>query len=142
MPAASIKVPLAVKAGVTLAALVSLLGLTEYARFESAYQRQNADPYKVTAQFSRFADVRAAVPATATLGYLSDQPLGGTAGDALFNSAQYVLAPRLLQKDAAENLVLGNFTRQADFAAVGAQSGLHIERNFGNGVVLFRRDGR
>jgi hypothetical protein len=37
-------------------------------------------------------------------------------------------------------LVLGNFTRPADFAAAGRSQGLRQQQDFGNGVVLFRRD--
>jgi hypothetical protein len=135
-------VPAAVKAAMAAAAFLALLGLAEYARFESAYQSQNPDPYKVAAQFPRFAGLRAAVPADAELGYISDQPPGSLAGDTLFGTAQYTLAPRILRKDASAALVIGNFTRQVDFQAVGAQQGLKMEKDFGNGVVLFKKEGR
>jgi hypothetical protein len=134
--------PYAVKAGIAAAAVLAVFGLFEYARFESAYQSQNPDPYKVASQFPRFADLRAAVPADAVLGYISDQPLGTLPGDTLFGTAQYALAPRLLRKDATPDLVIGNFTRQVDFQAIGAQQGLRIEKNFGSGVVLYKKEGR
>jgi hypothetical protein len=35
--------------------------------------------------------------------------------------------------------VVGNFARAADFTALGAQSGLTMVRDFGNGVVVYRR---
>lgn len=134
-----VEYPLVVKAGVALAALASLWGVLEYAQFESAYQSQNRDPYGVSAQFPRFEGFRTITPENAVLGYLTDLAPGSVAADAIFNSAQYVLAPRLLQKDTAHDLVLGNFARSGDFAGVGREQGLHLERDFGNGVVLFRK---
>jgi len=55
-------------------------------------------------------------------------------------SAQYVLAPRLVARGAAQEWVVGNFTRPGDFAAVGRSRGLRLEQDFGNGVVLFRKE--
>jgi hypothetical protein len=136
----SVEYPPAAKAGVALAAFASLWGALEYGRFESAYQRQNRDPYLVAAQFPRFEDFRAATPENAVLGYLTDLAPGSVAADAMFNTAQYVLAPRILRKDIAHALVLGNFSKAGDFAGVGREHGLHVERDFGNGVVLFRKD--
>ena len=105
------------------------------------FQSQSRDPYKVADQASRFASLRASVPENAILGYVTDvddiQPLAS----AMLFSAQYTLAPRLLQKGAASrDLVLGNFTKPADFAAFGQQRGLKLERDFGNGVILFRKE--
>jgi hypothetical protein len=139
---AQIDYPLAAKAAVALAALLSLWGSFEYSGLESAYQQQFHDPYQVAAQFSRFEGVQSAIPEKAMLGYLTDAVPGSVVGDAMFNGAQYVLAPRVLQKGAAFDLVLGNFTKPGDFAAVGRAQGLRLERDFGNGVVLFRREAR
>jgi hypothetical protein len=70
------------------------------------------------------------------LGYLTDdEPVGGG-----FVSAQFYLAPRLLQESATHDRVLGNFAKPADYAAIGRRHGLRVERDFNNGVVLFRRE--
>jgi hypothetical protein len=137
-----IEYPVVAKAAVALAALLSLWGSFEYSGLESAYQQQFHDPYQITAQFSRLDSVQSAIPEKAILGYLTDAVPGSVVGDAMFNGAQYVLAPRVLQKGTAFELVLGNFTKPADFAAVGRAQGLVLERDFGNGVVLFRREAR
>jgi hypothetical protein len=133
---------IAAKVGVALAALLSLWGSFQYYRFESAYQQQYRDPYLISAQFSRFADVQAVVPEKAILGYLTDLAPGGVVSNAMFDGAQYVLAPRILQKSTRYDLVLGNFARPGDFAGMGRVLGLSVERDFGNGVVLFRREAR
>ena len=139
---AQVDYPMAAKAAVALAALLSLWGSFEYSGLESAYQQQFRDPYQVAAQFSRLERVQSAIPEKAVLGYLTDAVPGSVVGDAMFNGAQYVLAPRVLQKGVAFDLVLGNFTKPGDFAAVGRAQGLGLERDFGYGVVLFRREAR
>lgn len=136
----SAEYPLGVRVGVALAAFVSLWGVLEYGHFESLYQRQNRDPYLVAAQFPRFEALRAATPDNAVLGYFTDLEPGNVAAESMFNTAQYALAPRILRKDSAHDLVLGNFTKPGDFTGMGSEHGLHMERDFGNGVVLFRRN--
>ena len=133
--------PPGVKIGVAAAALLSLWGTLEYFGFETASQKQNRDPYQIAAQSVRLDGVRASLPEGASIGYLTDLEPGGVAASAMFNAAQYVLAPRILKKDTDAPQVLGNFSRPADFAAIGRQHGLRIERDFQNGVILFRKEG-
>jgi hypothetical protein len=137
-----IEYPFATKAGVFLAAVLGLWGVVEYFGFESSYQQQYRDPYLIAAQSVRLESFREAVAANAVLGYLTDVELGSVADDAMFQGAQYTLAPRLLERKTSDQQVLGNFTRPADFAALGRQHGLSIERDFGNGVVLYRGETR
>jgi hypothetical protein len=134
--------PTAVIMGITGAALLCLWGSFAYYQFESAYQRQNPDPYQISAQFVRLAPVQAAIPQNAVLGYLTDAPPGSIVDSALLGSAEYALAPRLVIRDTGHEWVLGNFTRPADFAAVGKSVGLRLQRDFGNGVVLYRKEGQ
>lgn len=139
---AQIEYPLAAKAAVALAALLSLWGSFEYSGLESAYQQQFRDPYQIAAQFSRLDSLQSAIPEKAILGYLTDAAPGSVVGDAMFNGAQFVLAPRVLQKSTALDLVLGNFTKPGDFVALGRTQGMRLERDFGNGVVLFQKEAR
>ena len=132
--------PFRIQAAVTVAAVASLWGAIAHYGAESEYQKRNRDPYQIAAQTARMAGVRAATPESATLGYLTDAEPGGVLAAAMFEGAQYALAPRLLRQDAAQNLVLGNFSRPADFAAFGQRYSLRLERDFGNGVILFRRE--
>ena len=133
--------PPGVKIGVAAASVLSLWGVVEYFGFETAYQKQNRDPYQIAAQTVRLEGVRAALPEGAAIGYLTDLEPGSIGASSMFNAAQYILAPRILKKEMEEPQVLGNFSRPADFAAIGHQHGLRIEREFQNGVVLFRKEG-
>lgn len=144
MRGASRQDPFTVSASVALVALVCLWGSFASYGFETAYQRQNSDPYMISQQFVRFepllSTVPSAVPEDATLGYLTDASPASTTGLAMTLGAQYVLAPRLIEKGATDDRVIGNFTRPADFAALGQSYRLRLERDFGNGVVLFRKE--
>jgi uncharacterized membrane protein (UPF0136 family) len=134
--------PFSAIAGVALAAVLCVAGSVQHYQFESAYQQQNPDPYQISAQFVRLAPVRRAVPESAILGYLTDAQPGSIVDSALLGGARYVLAPRLVVRETTQDWVLGNFTRPADFAAIGRSAGLRLQQDFGNGVVLFRRESR
>lgn len=140
MARASEEYPLAVKASIVIALVLCLLGAVEYDQFESAYQEQNRDPYLISAQFVRFGPLLSSVPQGAELGYVTDTQPGSVTDSAMFLGAQYVLAPRLLAKGAGHEWVVGNFSRPADFTAIGRNNGLRLQQDFGNGVVLFRRE--
>jgi len=129
-----------VTAAILVAALLCLWGVSQTYALETDYQRQNADPYQISAAFQRLEPLRAAVPEDAVLGYVTDTETGSAVESAMFLAAQYVLAPRLLEKNVTHEWVLGNFTRPADFAAFGKTKSLRLERDFGGGVVLFRRE--
>lgn len=131
---------LRVRFGVAAAVALSMWGVVEYFGFEAAWQKQSRDPYQIAAQVSRLAGVAAAVPDSAVLGYTTDLEPGSVAALSTFSAAQYALAPRLILRDTAQALVLGNFARPADYAAVGRPLGLLVEREFQNGVVLFRKE--
>lgn len=132
--------PMRMTAGLMAACLVCLWGALEYSAAESEYQHQNHDPYLVADQATRFAAFESSVPRNAILGYLSDAAAGSVADSTLFTSAAYTLAPRLVERGVDREYVLGNFTRPADFAALGRSHGLRMQQDFGNGVVLFRKE--
>lgn len=107
---------------------------------ENARNKAQRDPYMAGAQDARFAALAEAVPQDAELGYLSDAEAGSVLAQTLLYGAQYALAPRLVRDGAGPLWTLGNFTRPLDYAAFGAPHGLKVERDFGNGVVLFRKE--
>ncbi len=133
--------PLSVRVGVVAAATLSLFGAFQFYDFETTAERQsqNRDPYMIGPQSERFSGLRQTVPENATLGYLTDAEPGSVLATTIFDAAQYALAPRLLQAGTTQEWVLGNFTQPLDFQALGAKYGLHLERYFGSGVVLYRK---
>ena len=133
------KIPAAVHAAAAGVLALALWGAIANYDQESAFQSQtrNRDPYLIQASEDRFAGLRQAVPESVVLGFLTDA--SGTLASVLFGSAQYALAPRLLEMDTKPDLVLGDFSRPADFAGLGGKLGLRIQHDFGNGVILYYR---
>lgn len=122
---------------------IVVAALAVFAAFRSydVSSQQNPDPYGVTAGATRFAAALEMLPPTGVIGYMSDLPLGENAGTVAYMAAQYSVAPRAIlpvEKTQAEWAV-GNFARPGNFAERGAQGGYRVVRDFGNGVVVFRR---
>lgn len=140
MQRAAKQYPWAVTASIAAVSLLCLWGSFASFESESSYQQQYRDPYMISMQFTRFEPLLPAVPERAEIGYLTDAQPGSVTESAMFLGAQYVLAPRLVEKGASHEWVLGNFTRPGDFDAVGRSHGLRLQQDFGNGVVLFRKE--
>jgi hypothetical protein len=70
------------------------------------------------------------------LGYVTDRPEASAA----IKVAQFNLAPRLIEPGANRPLVIGEFSRPDDYERITRPLRLRVERDFGNGVVLFRNE--
>lgn len=120
-------------------ALVAALSLA--AAF-GAWSTAPADRYALELTRARFASIESRIPAGATLRYLSDLPVTDGAGQIALLTAQYVLAPHLLltaDQGGKPAFAVGNFSRPADYAALGATAGYRMTEDLGAGVILYRR---
>jgi hypothetical protein len=100
---------------------------------------------EISAHERRFEALRSALPKHGTVGYLgSPQPTARTPEEASsaalphfrrYLLAQYTLAPVILIEGTGSELVVGDF----DTGTPSAPPGLSIVRDFGDGLVLFRR---
>jgi len=96
----------------------------------------------------RFEEVRSVLPSRGVVGYLGHpDPTGATPREANAASvlhfrryllAQYALAPVVLIESVAPEFVLGNFDPGTQ---PSPPAGRWEKRDFGDGVVLFRRSG-
>jgi hypothetical protein len=125
-----------VKAALITAVLLALWGAIENYQVETG--PGVADPYKAADQVDRLASAIQMLPRSAIVGYVSNAAGETPAALAMFNTARYALAPRLLAQGTDREWVLGNFSEQVDYAAVGREHGLQLVRDFGGGVVLYR----
>ena len=132
--------PRRVRAGVAAAILLCTWGAVQYFGLEANYRQKSRDLYQLVTQTERLNDARAVIPEDAVIGYLTDLEPGSVIATSIFNITQYALAPRLLRADTNETLALGNFSRPLDYAATGRQHGLRVERDFQNGVILYRKE--
>jgi hypothetical protein len=103
-------------------------------------------PDEISTYERRFQEVRAALPARGVVGYLGrTDPAGRTPAERGASSlldfkhyllAQYALAPVVLIESTEPDFVVGNFEPGR---APSTPAGFRIDRDFGNGLVLFRR---
>ncbi len=87
------------------------------------------------------------LPASGEVGYISEQDIPGLSYSATdvneeMAMSQYALAPRILVQGAAQPLVIGNIASldPAEVEAAAGRLGLKLERSFGLGIYLFRRE--
>ncbi len=129
--------------GLHAAGLLALIGLIVFYSSDPSIRQPVRDPYLVEAQADRLAGVRDVLPpGAAVVDYVSDAAPGSTLDSALFDSAQYTLAPLLIERGRGDDWVLGDFSTPPGMRAALADSSLRAVRDLGNGVVVFRRVGR
>lgn len=125
----------------TGAPLVAVLALLASLSSYQVSTELAPDPFRIAATQERFAAALELLPPAAVIGYLTDMPITGNAGTVAYMTARFAVAPRALVPvgGLATEWAVGNFAHPADFALVGAQSGFALVRDFGNGVVVYRR---
>lgn len=124
--------------------LIALLGAMTlaYSVARLAEAKDYQDSYPFRAQYARLAGVKQLIAGERRVGYLSEPGRSRSLYARLYFPTQYVLAPTLLvpvEDAVGTKLVLGNFTRKEDYAAIGRKFGLEIVKEFPMGVVLYRR---
>jgi hypothetical protein len=130
--------------------LIFLFAGASTARWLHDAARWPAGPLRdeISANDRRFERLRPELPAQGRVGYMGDPALGGaTARDSntaalqhfrRYLLAQYALAPVVLVKSTEPEFVVGNF----DPGRVAPPPpGFRLERDFGAGLVLYRRSG-
>lgn len=126
-------------------AALAVLGAMNSWRVSADYARNLPDAYGVANAQARLAPILERIPAQARLGYLTDLDRSQKAFAPSILAAQYALAPRLLIDARAADppeWAVGNFAQPGDFQALGAGAGYELDRDYGNGVVLYRRKAR
>ena len=126
--------------GSAVVAVLALWGVLNFFTATEAMSTTAADVYRISDQQWRFQQASAAVPAQGVIGYITDQ--SGTQAQAMLLGAQYVLAPRVLvelKNHPNASWVIGNFAKQLDIVEFGREHRLQPVRDFGAGVVLFRK---
>jgi hypothetical protein len=131
--------------GVALVLLYALASSAAWLKLAASTTGRSA-PDEISTYERRFQGVRAALPARGVVGYLGrTDPAGRTPAERDASSlldfkryllAQYALAPVVLIESTEPDLVVGNFDPGR---APSTPAGFRIERDFGNGLVLFRR---
>lgn len=128
-----------VKAGVLLLCLSAVVYAVEIGR--RAHVLSEAPPDNVTLHERRLAELRKRLPERGVVGYVSDELDGADTPPAWrrFATTQYSLAPLVLERTTAHELVVGVFDDPATLTAVAARGDLLVVEEFGGGVFLFKK---
>jgi hypothetical protein len=123
-------------------AVLALWASTDSYAIAHRLSEQRPDPYGAAKAHLRFAPALPLLPPAGPVAYLSDLKLEDNSGIAAYLTAQNALAPRVLVKPGASpgpEYAIGQFSRPLDYGGHAEPHGYRLERDLGNGVVLFRR---
>ncbi len=132
-------------AGTGLVFVLSFSAVAAFLTGRAETARQNPDPWAIARQVERFAALRADLPPASVLAYYTDVPPEDERATVLYFGAAYAMAPHLVtdaRGAAGLELVVGSFLRRPDLAALESQQGLKLVKDYGRGVMLFRREKR
>jgi len=132
-------------AGIGLVFALSFSAVLAHWNSHAEAARLNPDPWAIARQVERFAALRADLQKPSALAYLTDLPPEDERSTVLYFGTAYALAPHLVTDargaDSLE-LVVGSFLRRPDLAALERERGLKLVKDYGRGVMLFRREKR
>jgi hypothetical protein len=129
------------RAGIAIILLMGALALCTFASYAVVVFRGRGNPAGIGMDANRFRSLREELPARGVVGYLTDTT-EGLEGARTYYLTQYYLAPVVVARDPAHELVIGNFASRSVVAAAAAAHDLTVARDFGNGVALLRRVSR
>lgn len=90
---------------------------------------------------SRFAEIKREVPRDGTVGYLTDADPGLTSTTAEYYLAQLAMIPTVVANRADTPLVMAN-VHTPQPAGFYQSRGLQLVKDYGNGVMLLRKEPR
>jgi hypothetical protein len=136
------------------AGLVIVLALTAYAAFNLLWQgigsyREAPDTDPVTIHEARIDQLKPLLPAAGEIGYVTtvendqifakEKAIQNVEFLAQYALTQYTLGPRIVQNSPDLPLVVGNFLDGPPAPGFLERHGLVPVRDFGDGLILFRR---
>jgi hypothetical protein len=112
-----------------------------YRKTESGTAR--GDRYGVLLQQARLRGLISSLPAVNVVGYFTDPESGLVTDVDKLLGAEYAFAPRILvrQSEFPQQWVVGDFSRRIDLAGFARTHGFRIVGDFGDGIILFERNG-
>lgn len=137
-------VHLSAKAGMVLLTLFALLSNLEFFK-QTALDRKLIGKDEVALYERRFDEVRKSLPSHGVVGYISSKQVPDIRFDPAardYYLTQYALSPLLVVYSDEPRWVVGNFHDPVAGAKMAADRNLIVVEDFGNGVMLFRREGK
>ena len=140
-----VRYPPLVVAGVVAVCVLSCVAGFEAYIDTADYHAAQKDTFIVGQTFWRFAGAIPLLPRGEMVGYLTDLEPGSVQNTTAFLAAQYALAPNLLvslDPRVKVNWVVGNYSQETDAQQTAKIFGMQVAKDFGNGVVVFRKGAR
>jgi len=101
------------------------------------YKRKELD--QITIYEKRFIELKEFLQNHLVVGYVSDYDDYSIEGGLAKSMTQYVLAPVILVHGIKQNFIVGNFHSAKPNIKAYEKEKLSLNRDFGNGVILFER---
>ncbi len=132
-----------VEVGIVLLVLFALLSnfqlLYKAARFD--FQFIEIDEYE-----NRFENLKKALPSRGVVGYMTDREPLEISQDVIALAAyyliQYSLAPLIVVNSLEHNLIIGNFYETEVDGKILEDKGLILVKDFGDGIMLIKRQNK
>jgi hypothetical protein len=100
---------------------------------------RRGEPDQITIYENRFLALKAMLENHSVVGYVSDYDNNSDEDGIAFSMTQYVLAPILLARGKKRDFIVGNFHRAKPNVKAIEIENLSMYKDFGNGVILFKR---
>ena len=117
-----------------IVAVLSVYGTLEFYDAQTARNKVQENAYQVGTEERRFAAVKHDLPADGMVGYVSDLEDAG-----VLLATQYALVPNMIVERPPSGFVVANLSRPMDYVEFGRARGLMLIKDYGYGVVLYRR---
>jgi hypothetical protein len=124
-----------------LAIIVCALSVNVYGLFQSIVFPEKIRQH-ISGYLSRFSAVQPLLPGRGVVGYISDDLENEDHSMPRKYVAEYALLPVILVRSIDYPLIVGNFRNPVPDLEAYRKQGLVPVRDFGNGVVLFKREHR
>ncbi len=136
-----------IKTGITVLVLCALFsGMRLLYQQVVSFSHNSMGRDFASVKVRRYKSLKGALPPYGVVGYLSDvrsrNMFDNNAPMAGYFAAQYTLAPVVIAHTADEEIVIGDFFHTRDIAKSYTKKGLVLLKDYGNGLLLLRRENK
>ena len=124
-----------------IAIIICALSVNVYGLFESIVFPEKIQQH-ISGYLNRFLSVQPLLPGRGVVGYISDDLDNEEHSMPRKYLAEYALLPVILVRSMDYPLIVGNFRNPAPDLEAYRKQGLIPIRDFGNGIVIFKRESR
>ena len=134
-----------IKVGTILLILFALVSNVQlFKQTATTFDSKSIGSDEITLYEKRFKGLKEMLSSHNVVGYITNKCLKDLTADAEatmgYYLTQYTLSPVIVVNDPERQLVVGNFHNTATIPKISTKRNLILLKDFGNGVMLFRRE--